>query len=401
MQQWHEIMKLTDRESPGHWPNRSERRGRAATPSRCELIVRLLPLIVFAFAIALSPPARAAETRTARSSEQIEDEFWLLIRDSQVKSDFESYLKEYPSGRYTALARLQITRLARNGESVPKDSTVREPGARPSAPKDAGVPANALSVGDVVTYIRTFAEFKQDVGKVISRKVTRVGADGSIEFDGNVRYRSQAHWDETSAVDPIFDGFPPLRQLALPLVPDASWSEEFETMAEAYPHFVMGSGAPTVSAPPTLSRQLRMNVYADVYVEGPSPLAQLPWVKDAILIHTKTKYQTSIGNTVSKAKLWYSPSLARFVRIQRDPIFVNPDARTTIGVWGQKVVIELADTSARTNTKRQNADAAARKAENDTSEFPPNARPLANGSWECLPGHLLYEGRRCVPVLSN
>jgi formylglycine-generating enzyme required for sulfatase activity len=52
-------------------------------------------------------PEQAPSVQVA-SAEQVEQEYWDAIRDSRDKAAFEGYLKEYPDGRFAALARLKI-----------------------------------------------------------------------------------------------------------------------------------------------------------------------------------------------------------------------------------------------------------------------------------------------------
>ncbi len=42
-------------------------------------------------------------------AEAIEQEYWETIKNSQTAADFQAYLKEYPNGRFAALARLKIS----------------------------------------------------------------------------------------------------------------------------------------------------------------------------------------------------------------------------------------------------------------------------------------------------
>lgn len=66
-------------------------------------------------AIAVSPPLTPAP---ARSAAQIEDELWEGVRDSDKAAVFEEYLRQYPKGRYTAQARVKLAGL-RSGPSRP------------------------------------------------------------------------------------------------------------------------------------------------------------------------------------------------------------------------------------------------------------------------------------------
>lgn len=63
------------------------------------------------------PPRAAAvveaapETVVVHTPDQIEQQYWNRIRDSQEVIDFEDYLKQYPQGRFTAEARLMVRKL--------------------------------------------------------------------------------------------------------------------------------------------------------------------------------------------------------------------------------------------------------------------------------------------------
>lgn len=85
------------------------------------------------------PGAAASTTARPKTSEEIEDDLWRLIGASQDAADFEAYLKEYPSGRYAAAARVRLARLARISDSAPAPPQSRpDTGAviRPATPQD-------------------------------------------------------------------------------------------------------------------------------------------------------------------------------------------------------------------------------------------------------------------------
>lgn len=62
----------------------------------------------------------------ARTAAQIEDELWDAIKDSDKAGVFEEYIKQYPKGRYLALARVRIAGL--------RDAAKPLPSAVPPAP---------------------------------------------------------------------------------------------------------------------------------------------------------------------------------------------------------------------------------------------------------------------------
>jgi hypothetical protein len=57
------------------------------------------------------PAEVPATTMAVDTPEQIEQQFWNRIRDSQDSADFEDYLKQYPQGRFVAEARLMVRKL--------------------------------------------------------------------------------------------------------------------------------------------------------------------------------------------------------------------------------------------------------------------------------------------------
>lgn len=60
----------------------------------------------------VSPPLRV------QSSEEIEQELWNKIKGGNDPTDFEDYLRQYPSGRFVALANAELKRLNRKQEAT-------------------------------------------------------------------------------------------------------------------------------------------------------------------------------------------------------------------------------------------------------------------------------------------
>lgn len=59
----------------------------------------------------------SASLPRARSAEEIEDAFWDRIKDDREATGYQEYLKQYPSGRYAAHARISIARLQGTGDT--------------------------------------------------------------------------------------------------------------------------------------------------------------------------------------------------------------------------------------------------------------------------------------------
>ncbi len=75
------------------------------------------------------------ETQTV-SDAQIEQEYWDNVKDSRNAADFQGYLKEYPSGRFAALARLKISQYEKSPTTTqtnPTTSTSNNPTANRTA----------------------------------------------------------------------------------------------------------------------------------------------------------------------------------------------------------------------------------------------------------------------------
>lgn len=51
-----------------------------------------------------------AESSPVSAQQTVEDQYWELVKDSNNPQDFESYLKEYPDGKYAAIARLKANK---------------------------------------------------------------------------------------------------------------------------------------------------------------------------------------------------------------------------------------------------------------------------------------------------
>lgn len=81
-------------------------------------------------------PVTAATGASARSQEQIEDNYWDGMRDSRLPTLYAEYLRLYPQGRYVALARAMQQRLEAEA-SKPEPPTAR-PETAMAAPRPVG-----------------------------------------------------------------------------------------------------------------------------------------------------------------------------------------------------------------------------------------------------------------------
>jgi formylglycine-generating enzyme required for sulfatase activity len=97
----------------------------------------------------------------ARTTEQIEDELWDAIRDSEKIGVFEEYLRQYPNGRYLAQARVKLAGLREVPRPAPMAASAAvSPAPTPTAsagpvfkdcdecPEMVTIPAGSFEMGD-------------------------------------------------------------------------------------------------------------------------------------------------------------------------------------------------------------------------------------------------------------
>jgi formylglycine-generating enzyme required for sulfatase activity len=78
------------------------------------------------------------------SAEQFELAFWETIKDSNQAGDYEAYLKQYPKGRFAALAQARIARLrAAHPQGTAAAPAPIKPKEAPAPPKPKEAPATA------------------------------------------------------------------------------------------------------------------------------------------------------------------------------------------------------------------------------------------------------------------
>lgn len=86
-----------------------------------------------AAAAAPTPSAPAAPTTTVGQDDAtIETVFWTSIKDGTDPADFEAYLKRYPQGHYSDLARNRLSALSPDPASEPAPAPTPEPAPKPA-----------------------------------------------------------------------------------------------------------------------------------------------------------------------------------------------------------------------------------------------------------------------------
>ncbi|WLI91856.1 formylglycine-generating enzyme family protein [Massilia sp. R2A-15] len=98
----------------------------------------------------VDPPILLAGVVPKNSAEQFEITFWESIKDSNHVGDYEAYLKQYPKGRFVALAKARIDRLK---AATPAPATAA-PTPAPSKPAVAVVKPPASAVKPPVTAVK-------------------------------------------------------------------------------------------------------------------------------------------------------------------------------------------------------------------------------------------------------
>lgn len=84
-------------------------------------------------------PAPVAPAPGQAADMTMELTFWTSIKDSQDPADYEAYLKRYPDGHYSDLARNRIAAIARAAQ--PKPAPTPSPSPSPSSPPSPPPPA--------------------------------------------------------------------------------------------------------------------------------------------------------------------------------------------------------------------------------------------------------------------
>jgi formylglycine-generating enzyme required for sulfatase activity len=78
-------------------------------------------------------PAASSGTQTSAGDVTIENTFWTSIKDGKERSDFEAYLKRYPTGHFADLARNRLASLDRAQQQARKPAPAPQRPAQPAA----------------------------------------------------------------------------------------------------------------------------------------------------------------------------------------------------------------------------------------------------------------------------
>lgn len=110
----------------------------------------------------LPKPASA----NVKTKEQIEDEYWDLIKGSNELAGFEQYLNDYPDGRYAGLAKLRIGKLRNSAVSLNQTTPVLRTPQTVSEPEMVRIPGKNFEIGK---YEVTQKEWRDVMGSNPSR----------------------------------------------------------------------------------------------------------------------------------------------------------------------------------------------------------------------------------------
>ncbi len=228
--------------------------------------------------------------------------FWDSIKASQNSADFQSYLEQYPNGKFAALARNRLAAL--------KEQAARE-AQRPAGPtgQTASIapPAMALavpSVGDSWTY-RHIDGWKNAVQKQITYQVTEVSGSlirESVTLD-NGQGGTLAYGKEPMALGVKYQGvekteFAPYLTAFLPLKEGERWNEIPFKPAPSY-----GSAKPW---------RLKGRVVGEETVTVPA--GKFRAIKVELTGTRDTEVTSRAAPNAVEHTLWYVPAIKRVVR---------------------------------------------------------------------------------------
>lgn len=316
-------------------------------------------------AVAVPPPAAAG---SGVSADAIELAFWDSIKASRVPSDFEAYLEQYPKGRFAALARARVKQLGEEAKERPtafemaywdsikasasiadfqsyleqypngrfaalarnRIAALQQQGQRPSAATQTaatGAGRAIPQVGDRWTY-RHIDGWKNAVQREIAYEVTEVSAKGiqeSFSVD-NVAVGVLAYGDRPMALGVRHKNiekteFAPYLTAFLNLKAGERWNE-----IEFRPGKSYGSREPW---------QLKGRVLGEETVSVPAGTFK------AIKVEVSGVRDTGITNraapSVIEHTLWYVPEIKRVVRQETNSSSSFAQAR------GDRDIYELVD----------------------------------------------------------
>ena len=139
---------------------------------------------------ASAPNVQSAAPGRGKSAEQIEDELWATFTGSNSRAGYAAYLREYPSGRYAAAARVQLEVLgqvdrpspaAEGGIGTSTPDTAPTAAAQPKAAAAAPAPAPPAPPGPPAAVVAAPAVIKPPSDVPVIGKRYR-GANGQFEL---------------------------------------------------------------------------------------------------------------------------------------------------------------------------------------------------------------------------
>lgn len=92
----------------------------------------------------VADPAEAAAPAAAIPNATIENTFWTSIETSDDPADFKAYLRRYPEGHFSELAKIRINKMEPAAASAPVAAAI-PPAAKPAAPRPSPAPKAASS----------------------------------------------------------------------------------------------------------------------------------------------------------------------------------------------------------------------------------------------------------------
>jgi uncharacterized caspase-like protein len=229
----------------------------------------------------------------------LEMAYWDSIKTSRSVADFESYLEQYPKGRFATIARNRVSEL--KAQAAPANQV-----ATAAAPAVAANTSNAMPrVGDTWTY-RYVDGWKGEIGVPLTYQVTQVSAKEIREnyVVGGQAPLALAHTKELKVAaehlgpQPRVETFPYLAAFGIPEEKE-QWDdvtfvpgENYKYRGEPWQLKARVVGRETVKVPAGRFKALRIELTGD--------RARIPGY---------------FGESVStKHTLWYAPEVKRVVR---------------------------------------------------------------------------------------
>lgn len=127
-------------------------------------------------------PLAAAGILPKNSDEQYELSFWDSIKNSTYAADYEAYLKQYPNGRFAALAKTRLERIRATAPAQAASAPAAKPEPKAEAktepPKPAPAPAPAPAAKPAPTPPSAGAQPRTRAGGAIAQGTITYPAEG-------------------------------------------------------------------------------------------------------------------------------------------------------------------------------------------------------------------------------